>query len=115
MVTLQSRFGQMLVFNLVHQAWCGGRIRCACTEMTVLVTDENPRTGERALRRVVKKVPASLTLLARERRAGLPDAVLCVPDVRAAIERGLVRIVEQTADSKPDLEPLPRQRDRKDE
>jgi hypothetical protein len=83
-VTIENRLRQMQVFNLLHDAYCRGR-GCSCSEITVVVTDENPRTGERAPRRVPKKVPAALTLLAREVRAGLPASVLQVPDVRAAI------------------------------
>lgn len=99
-VTLENRLHQMQVFNLVHDAYCRGRV-CACSKVTVVVTDENPRTGERALRRVPKKVPGALTLLAREVRSGLPASVLAVPDVRAAIVRGALKVVAQKA------EPLP--------
>jgi hypothetical protein len=100
-VTLENRLRQMQVFNLAHDAYCRGR-ECACSEVTVVVTDENPRTGERAPKRVPKKVPAALTLLAREVRDGLPDAVLRAPEVRAAIDRGALRVVRQAPDA-----PLP--------
>jgi len=43
-VTLENRLRQMQVFNLVHDAYCRGR-GCSCSEITVVVTDENPRTG----------------------------------------------------------------------
>ena len=99
-VTLENCLRQMQVFNLVHDPYCRGR-ECSCSEVTVVVTDENPRTGERAPRRVPRKVPTALTLLAREVKKGLPDVVLRVPDVRAAIERGALRVVAQEA------EPLP--------
>lgn len=94
-VTLESRVRQMQVFNLEHDAYCTGA-DCACSEITTLVVEENPRTGERAPRQVSKRAPASLTLLARERRDGLRDSVTAVPEIQAAIARGLVRIVEQT-------------------
>jgi hypothetical protein len=96
-VTIESRVPQMQVFNLPHEAYCGHG-DCGCSDMTFVVTDENPRTGERAGRLVMRKTPASLTLLAKERRAGLPIAILEVPEVKAAIRRGWVRIVEQTPD-----------------
>ena len=99
-VTLENRLRQMQVFNLVHDPYCRGR-ECSCSEVTVVVTDENPRTGERAPRRVPRKVPTALTLLAREVRTGLPDVVLRVPDVRAALERGVLRVVAQEADPLP--------------
>ncbi len=96
-VTLENRLRQMQVFNLAHETYCAGR-PCTCAEVTAVVLDENPRTGERAPRRVTRRAPASLTLLAGERRTGLPGTVLEVPEVRAAIERGFVRVVEQTPD-----------------
>lgn len=94
-VTLESRLRQMQVFNLEHDAFCE-KGPCVCLDITTTVLEENPRTGERAPRRITKKAPAALTLLARERQGDLPDAVLQVPEVRAAIERGHVRVVEQT-------------------
>ena len=96
-VTLQNRLRQMQVFNLPHDAYCQGR-ECSCSDVTIVVIDENPRTGDRAPRHVTRKTPGSLTLLAHEKRAGLPDAVLHVPEVTAAISRGHVRIIEQTPD-----------------
>jgi hypothetical protein len=69
--------------------------------MVVTVAADNPRTGERLARRVEKKVPGSMTLLALERRAELPDAILKVPEVRAALEAGSIRVVEQAAVAVP--------------
>jgi hypothetical protein len=98
-VTLESRVRQMQVFNLPHGAYC--KDDCACGDRTITVVEENPRTGAKAPRLVTRKTPDSLTLLARERRAGLPSAILDVPEVKAAIARGRVRVVEQTPDAKP--------------
>lgn len=98
-VTLESRVRQMQVFNLPHGAYC--KDDCACSDRTITVVAENPRTGARAPRLVTRKTPGSLTLLARERRAGLPTAILDVPEVKAAIARGRVRVVEQTPDTPP--------------
>ncbi len=94
-VTIQSRLRQIQVFNLDHDAYCG-QGECACSDIETVVVEENPRTGERAPRRVRKKAPDSLTLLARERREGLRDSVLAVPTIQSAIARGHVRVVEQT-------------------
>jgi hypothetical protein len=90
----------MQVFNLEHDAYCAGG-ECACSVITAQVLEENPRTGDRAPRLVTKRAPASLTLLARERREGLRDSITAVPEVQAAIARGLVRVVEQTAPVAP--------------
>lgn len=97
-VTLESRIRRMQVFNLEHAAFCAGS-DCACSDITAVIVEHNPRTGERAPRHVTKKAPASLTLLALERRDGLRDSIVSVPEVRAAIDRGLVRVVEQTPPS----------------
>ncbi len=99
-VTLESRMQQILVMNLPHDSFCRGSA-CACSEITAVVVDENPRTGDRAPRRVVKRAPSSLTLLSREVRRGVPEAVLRAPDVQAAVARGHVRVVEQTPDPAP--------------
>jgi hypothetical protein len=95
-VTLESRVRQMQVFNLPHHVYC--EESCSCSESTVTLIAENPRTGERAIRQVTRTTPDSLTLLAGERRAGLPTALLKVPEVKAAIARGRIRIVEQSQD-----------------
>ena len=95
-VTLESRTRRMQVFHLLHEVFCRGR--CACSEVTVVVTAENPRTGERAPRQLQKKVPGSITVLARERKPGLPSAVLELAEVKAAIARGYLRIVEHAPD-----------------
>lgn len=96
-LTLENRLRQMQIFNLPHDPFC--RDECVCSDMTVVVIDENPRTGDRAPRHISKKAPASMTLLALERKENLPNGLLDVPDVKAAIARGHVRIVEQTPDS----------------
>ena len=95
-VTLESRARRMQIFHLPHDVFC--RDRCACAEVAVVVVAENPRTGERAPKHVRKKVPGSLTFLALERKPGLPSALIEVAEVKAAIGRGYLRIIEQTPD-----------------
>lgn len=95
-VTLESWSRRMQIFHLSHDVFC--RDRCACTEVTVVVTAENPRTGERAPRPLQKKVPGSITLLARERKPGLPSRLLELAEVKTAIARGYLRLIEQTPD-----------------
>jgi hypothetical protein len=96
-VTLESRVRRMQVFHLPHEVFCRAG-HCACADVTVVVVAENPRTGERAPRRTTQRVPGSLTILALERKRGLPNGVLEVADVKAAIGRGYLRVIEQTPD-----------------
>ena len=94
-VVLESRVKRMQVFNLDHEGCCRTD-RCGCAELLLVLVDENPRTGERSPRRITKKIPASLTLLALERREGLGEEVLEAAEVKAAIVSGFVRVIEQT-------------------
>ena len=96
-VTLENRLRRLQVFNLPHETNC--RHHCACAELALVVVEQNPRTGELAPRRVIRRVPDSLTLLALERRAGLPAAVLDAPEVRNAITLGHIVVREHSPDS----------------
>jgi hypothetical protein len=98
-IILENRVRRMLVFHLPHDVCC--RDECACLETTVVLTAENPRTGDRARKHVPRKVPGSMTWLALERRTGLPNTLLEVPEIRAAIARRELRLVEQTPDPAP--------------
>jgi hypothetical protein len=99
-LTLENRLRQMLIFNLPHETYCRPS-GCACSDIVSVIIGENPRTGERAPRHVPKKVPDSLTFLALERRSGLPSVLLDVPDVRAAIAKGHLRVLKQEPDAPP--------------
>jgi hypothetical protein len=96
-LTLQSRARRMQVFHLPHDVWCRGR--CACEEVTTVAVAENRRTGERARQQLTKKVPGSMTFLALERKQGLPAALLGIAEIKAAIDRGYLRVVEHTPDA----------------
>jgi hypothetical protein len=95
-LTLESRARRMQVFHLPHEVFC--RDRCTCVEVPTVAVAENPRTGERARKHLNKKVPGAITFLARERKPGLPSALLELAQVKAAIGRGYLRIVEQAPD-----------------
>jgi len=95
-MTLESRTRRMQIFHLAHDVFC--RDRCACAEVAVVVVAENPRTGERAPKHLNKKVPGSITFLALERKPSLPSAMLELTQVKAAVGRGYLRVVEQVPD-----------------
>jgi len=99
-LTLESRIRRMQVFHVPHQVGC--HERCICTEQVVVTTVEHPRTGECAQRTRPKVMPGSVTFLALERQAGLPSALLGVREIKEAIDRGYLRVVEQTPDLRAD-------------
>jgi len=96
-ITLENRGRQMQVFNLPHELYCEKAGRCSCANETVTTWGEDAATGERSLRATIKRIPASLTLLAREKHPGLHEAVLEVPEVQRAIELGAVRVWTERA------------------
>lgn len=96
-ITLENRERRMQVFNLPHAIYCAAAGRCECTEQVVTTLVEDPRTGQRTPRSVVRRIPASLTLLARAQRSGLPEAVLDVAEIRRAVDQGALRVWTEPA------------------
>jgi hypothetical protein len=96
-ITLENRGRQMQVFNLPHELYCEKSGRCGCAQEIVNTWVEDAATVERTMRSTVKRIPASLTLLAREKHPGLAEAVLEVPEVQRAIELGTVRVWTERA------------------
>ena len=94
MVSLRNRTRRMLVMNLEHEAACSSG-SCGCRPMRVVVTDQSATTGVRAQRVIEKQVCASLTLLPREVRRGLAEAVLGCREVKAALRCGRVDVVAE--------------------
>lgn len=87
-VTLQNRSGRQILFHLHHDATCS-EAKCFCSRRVVGVQDHDPATGQRTLRAHKRRVPDSVTLNAYrtegDKISGLPDGVLHVPEVAAAI------------------------------
>ena len=94
MASLRNLTRRMLVMNLEHEVSCASGA-CGCKPMRVVVTDQSPVTGVRAQRVIEKQVCASLTLLPRELRRGLPDSVLGCREVKAALRAGRVEVVAE--------------------
>ncbi|WXH27959.1 hypothetical protein WA016_01891 [Myxococcus stipitatus] len=81
-VALTNTKGRLLTFLLSHEGYCSACGECACSLQ--------PGRGGRRL-------PSSLTLAAGVALAGLPEAVLQVASVAAAIRRGDVAVKRQVA------------------
>lgn len=83
-VSLKNKSGRLQVFVLAHGTYCAARSECGCE----LVPG---RSGRRVAR--------SLSLANGVTLEGLDDAVLVVPDVRRAVQRG--ELVAERAPSAP--------------
>lgn len=92
MVTLVNRLNQRQDFNLEHTAWCTEQ-QCFCTKTKVFVIDENKK-GVRATREVIRSLPTSMTLLAKE-KGNFPDRILRCAEVAGALEKGSLLMVSR--------------------
>ena len=92
-VALKNKERRMQVYNLPHDIYCQAVGECSCQEKTVTTIAENPLTGDRMPKPVRKKLAGSLTLLALEKRDGLHEAVLEIPEVKRAVERGRLKVL----------------------
>ena len=104
-IALKNTQRRMQVFNLRHDVYCEPSGSCGCREQTITTVEESPMTGERRPRSLKRKVPASLTLLALEKRDGMHEAVLKLPEVKRAVDRGELRVLT-VAQPKPAAKPL---------
>lgn len=82
MVTLINKEKRMRVFNLDHPTFAD-----RATIMNMIVVEE-ARDGRRLPRRIRKSVCGSLTLLPKEKKHGLPDQIIKVPQIDRAIKEG---------------------------
>lgn len=85
-ITLANTSGRLAVLLLEHELTCVASGRCGC---------ERRRDGT--------PLPASLTLAAGERRAELPEALLQLPTVQAALRRGALRVEHTPYPPEPGL------------
>lgn len=92
MVTLVNRLNQKQDFNLEHDAWCTEQA-CVCSKVKLFVIDENKK-GTRAPREVIRRLPASTTFLAKEKR-NFPDRILQCAEVAGALAKGSLLKVSQ--------------------
>ena len=92
-ITLQHRSPTTIAYNLDHAGYCTALGRCECSRFEVRLPAKAP-DGVVGLKTVEKTAPPVLTLLGREMRHGLPDAVLEAAEIKSAIAKKLIRVVD---------------------
>jgi hypothetical protein len=104
-VTLKNKARAMKVFNLPHAIVCTEAL-CLCTRRVTGVQDVHRETGEKQMRALKKRLADSITFTAAGTEGDtikeLPDTVLQVPEIGAAIRRRELAIV--TAQAAPAAE-----------
>lgn len=102
----------MVVFTLTHEHVCSEE-QCRCVRQAVGVTDHDPTTGAREVRAVKKRLPSSITLLAKgtpgggDKLEGLPAGVRRIEDIAKAIVAGDLRVTDETGPAPAPAKPGP--------
>lgn len=92
MVTLINKSGKIKVYNLDHDSF--RQKQWGARRMTLTVIEQH-RDGGRYPRQLRRNLAGSLTLLAGERREGLPPQIQAVPEIRKAIRKGVLECVKE--------------------
>jgi hypothetical protein len=90
MVTLRNTQNRRQSFELPHEFVCSEG-ECHCTVVDRRGRTLDPATGEVGTTSEEVRVPYAVHIAARGTTAALPDGVLDVPAVAAAINRGLLK------------------------
>ena len=91
MKTLRNNTNRRQIFELPHDFVCKDDA-CMCTVVDRRVRDLNPQTGEYGVRAEQVRAPFAIHLAARGSSPALPDEVVNVPSVAAAISRGTLSV-----------------------
>jgi hypothetical protein len=107
MLTIENKSRRTVILNLPHDVVCTGD-SCGCGRMKVGVQDHDPQTGERTLRAIRKKVPASITLTSvgtpGATLTGLPNRLIHVAELKRAVARGALVVTREAPPSPPAAE-----------
>lgn len=91
MVTLINREKRMQVFNLPAPADVEDTLSKTIEQRTI----EEYEEGKKGVKVTEHRVPGSLTLLVGEKKVGLPDWVKTCPEVKAALDRGAIKLIQE--------------------
>lgn len=106
MIKLSNRTKQIQVFNLPHAYRCS-ETWCFCTPTELRLVEALP-DGSTGVRVVGRQICSSLTLLAGETSGELPVEVARAPEVKAALDRQVLRLIQvQSQAAKPAAPPAP--------
>lgn len=103
MVTLTNREKRMQVFNIPcrkPRGECPGDDFCQRVETQLVAETQDGVSGTRT---VSRRLPGSITLLAGA-VAVVPGWVASSPEVKAALDRGALRLLQHTAEATPSPE-----------
>lgn len=129
MITLQNLTKRTVVLNLTHAYACSPT-ECTCDRMKVGVQEHDKITGDRRVRAQTQRVPASITLFPKGHREHKPvavadgespkvevveldrvtdllDNVQRLPEVKAMVDRGELKIIVQKPEPEAAAPPGP--------
>ncbi len=74
MITIRNLSKRTVVLNLAHEHACSPTV-CTCGRQKVGVQEHDPKTGDRVVRKVNQRIPASVTLFPKGTRETVPGPV----------------------------------------
>lgn len=87
-VILKNKSKRMQIFELPHDVVCEGEgDGCLCTDTTLVIPFLNKATGERGMKHIDKTLNDSVHIAVGESSRPLPDSVVSVKSIKAAIGR----------------------------
>ncbi len=90
-INLKNKSKTVQVFNLPHAEHCADK--CACEMLTHKRATETA-DGMRGTEEVTRRISRSVTFLAGQTLADLPESFLKVKSIKAALDRGTLRRVQ---------------------
>jgi hypothetical protein len=93
MAMLKNRSRRAQTYNLPHDTYCTDE--CRCVEVKQHLVHHDSGTGVVGIAEQPKQLAASITFLAGETKAGLPDTILTCPDVQGAIGRRELAVIQE--------------------
>jgi hypothetical protein len=86
MATLKSRSRTLLTFNLPHKFYCEDG-ECRCVDVKQHSAEHDNVSGMTGIAEREAKLATSITFLAGEKKTDLSETILDCPDVKGAIDR----------------------------
>lgn len=85
-VVLKNVSKKMQIHDLSHDHVCDGEgDDCLCSDATLRISTLNPESGDKAVRLVDKTISDSVHIAVGSESRPLPDGVVNVPSIKAAI------------------------------
>lgn len=95
MATLKNRSRTAQIYNLPHKTYCDGG-ECRCVDVTQHHASHDKDLGVMVAEEKKRPLAASIMFMAGETKADLPESIKNCPDIKGAIERRELVVIEES-------------------